>query len=271
MKEWILRVLLYTLVATAGGLQLRLPAGRFESVIKRATSAGKNEDAVPQHRDVSFLKIVSAKEYSDTYPNPISESSTGDMSSEEFGDIFQQCAPYIAMHRGTTMVIHIPDHCIGNKPVFEALLDDISILHLLGVQLCLVVGVRAQLNAKLIAAGREPVFHTGIRVTDTETMRCLMEVSGAARFEIESVLARGFRGRPGQSGINVVSGNFLYSAKPLGVRDGVDYMLTGEVRRIEAENINRRLLAGDICLLTSLGHSPSGEVFNVPSEFLAAG
>ena len=54
-------------------------------------------------------------------------------------------------------------------------------------------------------------------------MKFLKESSGAARFEIESSLARGFRGRPGQSGINVVSGNFFYTAKPHGVRSGVDF------------------------------------------------
>lgn len=48
------------------------------------------------------------------------------------------------------------------------------------------------------------------------------------------------------------------------------HRLTGEVRRIEIENINKRLEQGDICMLTSLGYSPSGEVFNVPSESLAA-
>jgi amino-acid N-acetyltransferase len=98
----------------------------------------------------------------------------------------------------------------------------------------------------------------------------LKEVSGFVRYEVESSLARGFRGRPGQSGINVVSGNFFYSAKPLGVRDGVDYKFTGEVRRVEVENLKQRLQGGDLIMLTSLGYSPSGEVFNVPSESLAA-
>ena len=54
------------------------------------------------------------------------------------------------------------------------------------------------------------------------------------------------------------------------VRGGIDYKLTGEVRRIEVENLKKRLEAGDVVLLTSLGYSPSGEVFNVPSESLAA-
>ena len=79
-----------------------------------------------------------------------------------------------------------------------------------------------------------------------------------------------YSGRPGQSGINVVSGNFFYSAKPFGVRQGVDYQLTGEVRKVEVDNIKKRLESGDVVLLTSLGYSPSGEVFNCQSESLAA-
>ena len=45
---------------------------------------------------------------------------------------------------------------------------------------------------------------------------------------------------------------------------------TGEVRRIEVENFLKRLEQGDVVLLTSLGYSSSGDIFNVPSEALAA-
>jgi amino-acid N-acetyltransferase len=126
------------------------------------------------------------------------------------------------------MVIHIAGQALSNKVDFDAVMDDISILHLLGVQLVLVVGVRVQVDEKLRAAGRSPIYHEGMRVTDEETMRYLKESSGSARFEIESALARGFRGRPGQSGISVISGNFFFSAKPAGVRDGIDFQQTGE-------------------------------------------
>ena len=136
--------------------------------------------------------------------------------------------------------------------------------------MCVTLFLHAQLDDKIVAAGHVPQYHDGMRVTDDDTMRYLKETSGSARFEIESSLARGFRGRPGQSGISVVSGNFFYSAKPLGVRGGVDFKLTGEVRRVEVDNLKKRLEAGDVVLLTSLGYSPSGEVFNVPSESLAA-
>ena len=225
--------------------------------------------------DVSYVNIVPPpcdELYAEVKsPNP--SPKTFDMAAVDmnaFGAIFQQCAPYIAMHRGSTVVLHIPGHISKSRVVFDNVMDDISILHLLGVQIVLVAGVRYQLDEKIRAAGRNTTYHNNMRVTDDDTMRVLKEASGYIRYEIESSLARGFRGKPGQSGINVVSGNSFYSAKPLGVRDGVDFQFTGEVRRIEVENLQKRLNEGDVVMLTSLGYSPSGEVFNVPSESLAA-
>ena len=219
--------------------------------------------------DVSFVSIQRAnlKQQGSVPPPSI---SADDLDTANFGAIFRQCAPYIAMHRGCTMVIHLGGLAMQNREDYDDVLDDISILHLLGVKLILVAGVRVELDNKLLEAGKIPYYHDGMRITDQETMQYLKEASGSARFAVESSLARGFRGRPGQSGINVVSGNFFYSAKPLGIRDGVDYKLTGEVRRIEVDNLRKRLDAGDIVLLTSVGYSPSGEVFNVPSDSLAA-
>lgn len=48
------------------------------------------------------------------------------------------------------------------------------------------------------------------------------------------------------------------------------YRYTGFVRRVEVEKIRQLHNSRDICLLTTLGVSPSGEVFNVNSECLAA-
>lgn len=221
--------------------------------------------------DVSYISILSASKDNTITTNTNNETfSVDSLSTDSFGALFRQCAPYIAMHRGSIMVIHLGGHILQNRQTFDAMMDDISILHLLGVQLVLIAGVRNQMDERLISSGHNPVYHQGMRITTDEGLRVLKEVSGFVRYEVESSLARGFRGRPGQSGINVVSGNFFYSAKPLGVRDGVDYKFTGEVRRVEVENLKQRLQGGDLIMLTSLGYSPSGEVFNVPSESLAA-
>ena len=114
------------------------------------------------------------------------EESTGDdLNTLEFGSIFRQCAPYIAMHRGSTMVVHLGGQALNEREDFDAIIDDLSILHLLGVQLVLVAGVRKQLDEKLLAVGKVPQYHDGMRVSDEETMKYLKETSGSARFEIE--------------------------------------------------------------------------------------
>jgi amino-acid N-acetyltransferase len=68
--------------------------------------------------------------------------------------------------------------------------------------------------------------------------------------------------------ISVTSGNFVI-ARPLGVRDGVDYQHTGEVRRIDAEAIRQHLADRRMVLLPPLGYSPTGEVFNLSAEEVA--
>ena len=68
--------------------------------------------------------------------------------------------------------------------------------------------------------------------------------------------------------IRVASGNFV-TAKPLGVRDGIDLQHTGEVRKIDAASIQKRLDDGELVLLSPLGYSPTGEAFNLSLEDVA--
>eukprot|EP00597_Dinobryon_sp_UTEXLB2267_P009551 CAMPEP_0170084782 /NCGR_PEP_ID=MMETSP0019_2-20121128/19868_1 /TAXON_ID=98059 /ORGANISM="Dinobryon sp., Strain UTEXLB2267" /LENGTH=599 /DNA_ID=CAMNT_0010300993 /DNA_START=34 /DNA_END=1833 /DNA_ORIENTATION=- len=224
-------------------------------------------------KDSSFVRIV-ARNGDNGHTksnNHVDDSpSSFDLDLSFFSAMFRHSAPYIAMHRGTVVVIHIAGYVLKNKDCFVAMMDDISILHLLGIKLVLVIGVRDQLDERILKSGGSPAYHNGMRVTDESMLQILKEESGTARFEVESSLARGFRGMASRSSIQVVSGNFFYSAKPLGVRDGIDFKLTGEVRRVEVDNFMKRLDSGDVVMITSLGYSSSGEVYNVPSESLAA-
>lgn len=61
---------------------------------------------------------------------------------------------------------------------------------------------------------------------------------------------------------------FFFSA--FGILDGTDYQYTGYVRKVDVDKIKQLHDSRDICLLSSLGVSPSGEVFHVNSESLAA-
>lgn len=181
---------------------------------------------------------------------------------------FRNAAPYINAHRGRTFVLAFGGEAALDE-AFPHLIHDISILHTLGVRLVLVHGARPQIESRIKAHGNEPQYVDGLRVTDEKALDAVKESVGCLRLEIEALLSTSLANTPTSGArIRVASGNHVV-AKPLGVRAGVDYRHTGEVRRIEADPIRRHLDLGEIVLLSPLGYSPTGEVFNVSAEEVA--
>ncbi|TMW57442.1 hypothetical protein Poli38472_003367 [Pythium oligandrum] len=186
-----------------------------------------------------------------------------------FTEMFRMMSPYINFHRGTTMVIHIPGQLIDST-VFSTVMQDIALLNTFGVKLVLVAGSRPQLNQQLEMRQLSQRFDCGMRITGPEELKCAMDAAGSVRFQIESCLGRGIANTPGRShAINVASGNYI-SAQPVGVRGGVDFKNTGEMRRLNAPKVREALDNGDIVLITSIASSASGEVFNCMSEQVAS-
>ena len=155
-----------------------------------------------------------------------------DHRQSTFVEMFRGSADYIANHRNTLAVYHIPGGLLElpDADVFRDLMNDIAITWLLGMKLVLVVGCRHQMETRLGDINRGQA----LRVTDKETLRIVEEEAGFVRFEVERQLARSLRvqrsgaGGGDQSGCsgyydgNVVSGNFC-SAQPFGILDGIDY------------------------------------------------
>ncbi|HXF65346.1 MAG TPA: amino-acid N-acetyltransferase [Burkholderiales bacterium] len=190
-------------------------------------------------------------------------------SQERFIDWFQSVAPYIHAFRGRVFVVAFGGEVVADGRFLD-LTHDLNLLAALGVKLVLVHGARPQIEAKLKERRRRSRFHNGLRVTDDVALACAKEASGRLRVEIEAALSMGLPNSPmAGAGIRVASGNFI-TAKPMGVVDGVDFMHTGEVRRVDAQAIQRRLDEGEMVLLSPLGYSPTGEVFNLALEDVAA-
>jgi amino-acid N-acetyltransferase len=70
------------------------------------------------------------------------------------------------------------------------------------------------------------------------------------------------------SRIRTSRGNFI-TARPIGIKHGVDYSYTGEVRRVDAEAIGKQLSDGNLVLISCLGYSPTGETFNLSAAQVA--
>lgn len=182
---------------------------------------------------------------------------------------FRSVAPYINAFRNKIFVIAFGGEVILDGK-FVDFVHDLTLLASLGVRLVLVHGARPQIEARLTERNLETQYVKGMRVTDTETLQCVKESVGRIRVEIESLLSMGLPNSPmANAAIRVASGNFV-TARPVGVIEGVDLMHTGEVRKIDAPAIRTRLEQGDLALLSPLGYSPTGEIFNLTLENVAA-
>lgn len=190
------------------------------------------------------------------------------VNNTSFVDVFRQAGPYINAHRGRTFVVFFGGEAVLDIN-FASLIHDISLLQSLGIRLVLVHGARPQIEENLNEAGRSLRYVNGLRVTDHDALAKVKEAVGRTRIGIEARLSMGLANSPMYGArIRVVSGNFVI-ARPLGVRDGVDYCFTGEVRRIDSQAIKTWLDHGAIVLLSPLGYSLTGEVFNVNAEEVA--
>jgi len=187
---------------------------------------------------------------------------------QQFIDSFRHSAPYIHAHRDRTFVLVFGGEVVAGVQ-FPDLLHDIALLHSLGIRLVLVHGARPQIEAKLKAHGTSLEYANGLRITNDDALVCVKEAAGTVRVEIEALLSMGLPNTP-MSGarIGVSSGNFV-TARPLGVRDGIDYCHTGEVRRVDGRSIRQHLDDRRIVLLSPLGYSPTGEVFNLGAADIA--
>jgi amino-acid N-acetyltransferase len=181
---------------------------------------------------------------------------------------FRSSAPYIHAHRGKTIVILFGGEAVEQE-TFAHLINDIALLGSLGVRIVLVHGARPQIERQLHTLGIESMFVDGLRLTNSTSMPAVEQAVGHVRMIIESKLSMGLPNTPmAGAAVRVVSGNFV-TARPYGVRNGIDYCQTGNVRSVDADSIETQLDNGNMVLISPIGYSPTGEIFNLRAEDVA--
>lgn len=186
----------------------------------------------------------------------------------EFVHSFRNSAGYINAFRGRTFVIAFGGEMLTDEQ-FAPLVHDIALLNSLGIKLVLVHGARPQIESRLKERKLSSEYSNNLRITDDNALICVKEASSSVRADIEALLSIGLTNSPvGSSRISVISGNFV-SAQPYGIRDGVDYMHTGEVRKIDCKSVHQALENNSIILFSPIGYSSTGEIFNLSVEDVA--
>ncbi len=152
---------------------------------------------------------------------------------------------------------------------FANIIHDIALLNSLGVKLLLVHGARPQIEERALLRGVNSQYQGDLRITDNKTLECVKDAAGSLRAHIEALLTMGLANSPMHGAhIRVCSGNFVI-AKPIGVQSGIDFQHTGAVRRIDQQGIKKQLADNAIVLVSPIGYSTTGEVFNLSAEDIA--
>lgn len=181
---------------------------------------------------------------------------------------FRNAAPYINAHRGRVFVIQFPGEVLETTG-FPELVHDIALLDSLGIRLVLVPGIRPQIERRLARDGEALCYVGGLRITTPAALNAVKEATGAAMLDLQALLSMGLPNSPmAGARLRVATGNFVI-ARPIGIRDGVDFGLTGEVRRIDQAALRAQLDGACVVLVPPLGFSPTGEMFNLSAEEVA--
>ena len=185
-----------------------------------------------------------------------------------FIECFRGAAPYIHAHTRKIFVLQIGGDVVASDG-FSHLIHDLALLNSLAIKLVIVFGVRPQIDKILKEKNVVPEYCGSLRITDEASINSVMQAVGDVKIKIEALLSMGLPNSPmADSAIKVASGNYV-TGRPYGIFNGVDLNLTGKVRSVEKETINNRLEAGEIVLITPLGYSTTGEVFNLSSIEIA--
>src|SRR3954452_8453826 len=176
-----------------------------------------------------------------------------------------EALPYIRRYSGKTFVIKYGGAAMVDEAVKEAVMQDVVLMHYLGLCPVLVHGGGPEITEAMKKTGKEPTFIDGLRVTDQETVEIVeMVLAGKTNKGIVSLLQRQGGKAVGLSGKD----GALIVAQRMRPR-GVDIGYVGEITAIHPELLVILAREGYIPVISSVAVGPDGETLNINADHVA--
>ena len=196
---------------------------------------------------------------------------SGDMQNNvDRASILIEALPYIRKMRGQTFVIKYGGNAMVNEDLKQSVMDDITLLKLIGINPVIVHGGGPDISGMLQKVGKESHFVNGLRYTDEETMGyAQMVLIGKTNKEIVSALC----GKGSKAvGISGIDGHLIEAEKMTEDSDGnsIDIGYVGKITNINTKVIS--MLANDeyIPVIAPIGVGKDGESYNINADTVAA-
>lgn len=186
-----------------------------------------------------------------------------DFSNAQRAEVLTQALPYIKRHVGRVVVIKYGGNAMINEQLKEQVMEDIVLLHLIGVKVVVVHGGGPEISDLMKKLGKETEFIDGLRVTDKETIDIVqMALAG----KVNKTLVNLIEMKGGKAmGISGMDGR-LIEAKPQSKKLGY----VGKVTKINVAPITDLLEKGYIPVISTLGCDKEGNTYNINGDTAAA-
>lgn len=179
--------------------------------------------------------------------------------------VLVQAMPYIQKYAGKTVVVKYGGNAMINEELKSAVMSDIVLLQLVGVNVVLVHGGGPEINAMLKKTGKESKFVNGMRVTDEETIDIVQMVLAG---KVNKSLANQLNLSGGKAiGLCGLDGNLLKAEKQ--TKNG-DIGFVGDITDVDVTVINDVINSGYIPVIATVAGGSEGEVYNINADIAAS-
>ena len=185
-------------------------------------------------------------------------------SHVERAQVLAEALPYIQKYNGKTVVVKYGGNAMISEALRKAVISDIILLHLVGIQVVVVHGGGPEISAMLKKIGKESRFVDGLRYTDEETMEVVQQVlCGKVNKDLVATLNRMGGRALGLCGMDAG----LFQARKLSER----YGLVGEIIQVDPSIVEDALADGYIPVVSTVAQGVDGETaYNINADTAAA-
>ena len=186
------------------------------------------------------------------------------ISNAEKAHILVQALPYIQKYNGKTVVIKYGGNAMINEELKSAVMSDIALLKLVGINVVLVHGGGPEITDMLKKINKESKFVNGMRVTDKETIDIVqMVLAGKVNKSLVQHLQKSGAASVGLCGLD---GNMLVAEKLITSED-IGYV--GEITQVNPKVINDVINNGFVPIISTVAGSLNGDVYNINARIAA--
>lgn len=176
-----------------------------------------------------------------------------------------QAMPYIKKYSGETIVVKYGGNAMINEELKAAVMSDLVLMQLVGVNVVLVHGGGPEINAMLKAVGKESKFINGMRVTDKETIDIVQMVLAG---KVNKSLVQLLESHGGKAlGFCGLDGRLLMAEKLV---SSVDLGYVGEIKEVNPAPLNNAMQNGYIPIVATVAGGYDGNVYNINADLAAA-